>query len=178
MTLSDYAALGSLISGVAVLISLVFVAIQLRASIRNQQSLVNLGRTQLLNDWVTSCTPPERASIELRGNRGEKLSPEEFLIYVNFVWMSMIAHEMNFLQHRAGHLSDEQFEATLGTLKFQVLIPGHRAFWMSMGKDYFEKHFVAFVDDLIARYPAVENSQGLAHEAWQAEVARQVAGAR
>ena len=40
MTLSDLASLGSFISGFAVLISLIYVAVQIRQTERNQQTLL------------------------------------------------------------------------------------------------------------------------------------------
>ena len=43
MTLSDLAAIGSLVSGLAVLVSLVYVSIQIRQTERNQRALINQG---------------------------------------------------------------------------------------------------------------------------------------
>jgi hypothetical protein len=45
MSLTDLASIGSLVSGVAVLFSLLFVGIQIRQSNRNQRSLMQQGRS-------------------------------------------------------------------------------------------------------------------------------------
>ena len=44
MSLSDLAALGSFISGVAVVVTLVFLLVQMRQTNRNQKSLMQQGR--------------------------------------------------------------------------------------------------------------------------------------
>ncbi len=176
MTLSDLASIGSLVSGVAVLVSLALLVLQSRYMIRNQQSLVHLARTQLMRDNLDSISSAEMAEIALKGNRGDVLTPTEHLRYTNWTWSMIVAYENNFLQHRAGSLNDEQFEATLGSLKWNCLMPGFRAFWVQ-SRVVFEKNFALFMDRLMADYPAVRDPTALAFEIWKQQAAKEVEAA-
>jgi len=48
ISLSDLAAIGSFISGVAVVVSFVFLAVQLRQNARNQRAIMHIERTALV----------------------------------------------------------------------------------------------------------------------------------
>src|SRR5579862_4809924 len=50
MTLADLASIGSLISGVAVLISLIYLALQVRQAEKNQRALMNQGTAARVSD--------------------------------------------------------------------------------------------------------------------------------
>src|SRR5689334_6518225 len=52
MTLSDLAAVGSLVSGVAVLVSLVYLALQVRQSERNQRAVLNQGYITRVTEYL------------------------------------------------------------------------------------------------------------------------------
>ena len=56
MSLSDLASLGSFVSGVAVLISLIYLALQVRQTEKNQQSLMQQGQALGFARWC-SATP-------------------------------------------------------------------------------------------------------------------------
>lgn len=112
--------------------------------------------------------------IALKGNRGDLLTPSEHFRYTNAIWVTFVYYENNFLQHRAGALSDEQFEATLESLKWQCLLSGIRACWIQ-SRGLFEKHFALFMDELVAKYPAVRDPTRNANEVWTREVGKQVA---
>jgi hypothetical protein len=177
MTMPDLALLGSLVSAVAVLVSLVFLGLQARYMIRNQQSVVHLGRTQLMNDFYAVLASPEMTEIVLRGNRGDAgLTIGEHFRYGNVVWISLMLAQNDFLQHRAGLMSDEQFDANLGLLMWQRHMPGVRAWW-AQSRAGFEKHFVAYVDGLLAQVPADSDAGVASYQAWKEEAARQVASA-
>jgi hypothetical protein len=178
MSLSDLASLGSFVSGLAVLVSLAFLAFQARYMIRNQQSLVHLGRTQLMNDMFAPLLSPETTEIMLKGNRGDVgLTLSEHFRFANVVWMSVMLAQNDFLQRRAGLMTDEQLEANLGLLRFQCLMPGFRAWWVH-ARTMFEKHFMAFVDDLLAQVHAVNDPTNISYQVWKTEAAKELASAK
>jgi len=66
MSLSDLASIGSLVSGFAVITTLVFLLFQMRQTNRNQQSLMQQGRAAR---WVTillNRTTPEMTNLNSR----------------------------------------------------------------------------------------------------------------
>jgi len=58
MSLSDLAALGSFVSGVAVVVSFIFMALQMRQSNQNQKSLMQQGRSARTVDILMKMTEP------------------------------------------------------------------------------------------------------------------------
>lgn len=63
MTLSDLASIGSFVSGVAVVITLVMLLLQMRQTDRNQRAAMQLGRATRGTDVLTRLIDPEVARI-------------------------------------------------------------------------------------------------------------------
>jgi hypothetical protein len=173
MTLSDLASIGSLISGVAVLVSLVYLNLQTRQAAKNQQSLMQHGRSEQLGNWLQYISQPDMAQLMIDGNEGH-LDTTDFCRYNSAVWAMVIRYENNFVQHRSGMLDDVQYEATLGSLKFQCGLPGFRANWKLI-RPTMDAHFVTFVDELISATPVVSGTAERSHATWKAIVAQEAA---
>lgn len=176
MTLSDLASIGSLISSVAVLASLVFLTLQMRQTVKNQQSLMQNGRAQQLSHWLEYIAQPDVNRMIMDGNAGN-LDLEEWVRYNSTTWSMLVNYENNFLQHRAGMLDDEQYDATVGSLKFQCGLPGFRANWR-MIRPMFGERFVAFVNELMRTTPVTVEITEKSHAAWKALAAKDAATAR
>ena len=52
MSLSDLASIGSLVSGVAILVSLIYLAIQVRQAEKNQRAVLNQGYITRVADYL------------------------------------------------------------------------------------------------------------------------------
>ena len=176
LTLSDLAAVGTLISSVAVLVSLVFLSLQMRQTVRNQQSLMQNGRAQQLSHWLEYIARPEFNRMIIDGNAGN-LDLVEWVRYNSTTWAMLVNYENNFLQHRAGMLDDEQYDATIGSLKFQCGLPGFRANW-KLVRPMFGARFAAFVDELLRATPVTLEITEASHGAWKALAAKEAAAAR
>ena len=176
MILSDLAAIGTLISSAAVLVSLGFLTLQMRQTVKNQQSLMQNGRAQQLSHWLEYIAKPEVNRMIIDGNGGN-LDLEEWVRYNSTTWSMLVSYENNFVQHRAGMLDDEQFDATMGSLRFQCGLPGFRANW-KMIRPMFAERFVVFVDDLIHATPVTVQITEKSHAAWKALAAKEVAKAQ
>jgi hypothetical protein len=173
MTLSDFAAIGTMISSVAVLVSLVFLTLQMRQSVKNQQSLMQNGRAQQLSHWLEYIAKPEVNRMIIGGNAGD-LDLEEWVRYNSTTWSILVSYENNFIQHRAGMLDHEQYDATLGSLKFQCSLPGFRANWKIV-RPMFGSRFAAFLDELIRDTPVAVQITKKSHTAWRALAAKEIA---
>ena len=77
MSLADLTTLASLISSVAVLVSLLFLAVQVRQSNRNQRSLMQQGRTPRNVDLRFRLADPELSKLWSRVATGETLEDAE-----------------------------------------------------------------------------------------------------
>ena len=70
MTLSDLASIGSLLSSIAVLVSLVYLSLQLKQADRNQQAAIRLGRSTRFVEIGIACTEPSLADAIAKGMAG------------------------------------------------------------------------------------------------------------
>ena len=71
MSLSDLAAVGSFLSGIAVVFSFAFLALQMRQANLNQRSLMQQGRTGRTIDVLMRLTDPILSATAVRAFRGD-----------------------------------------------------------------------------------------------------------
>src|SRR5215471_4269187 len=71
MSLSDLASLGSFVSGVAILVSLIYVALQLRQSAKHQRALMHQGYAARVTESLHWFAEPANAELRARIIAGE-----------------------------------------------------------------------------------------------------------
>ena len=71
MSLSDLASIGSLLSGIAVVISLAYLAFQIRQNTRHQRASMQQGRAARTVDLLLRTAEPDMARAILRGRMGD-----------------------------------------------------------------------------------------------------------
>ena len=69
MSLSDLSALGSFVSGIAVLASLIYLILQVRQAERYQKASVQQGRAARLIAWSTDIAATEKMEAFKKGQR-------------------------------------------------------------------------------------------------------------
>jgi len=93
MSLSDLASLGSFVSGVAVLASLIYLALQTRQNVKHTRALLNLGSAERGMNLFLARATPDAARVWVAENDGaadpSKVQYEQFInmctaIYVNW----------------------------------------------------------------------------------------------
>ena len=148
MTLSDLASIGSLMSGVAVLVSLVYLASQVRQGTKATRSAIH---QNILTGWFGAANlVAEHAEVFAKGLSadGEKfaaLSDAEKLVFVT-VAMAMFRHYENvFLQNQEGYVRSEDWDAWNNHLLMYFGMPGVQ-YWWKMRRDSFSPAFVAFLE--------------------------------
>jgi hypothetical protein len=115
MSLADLASLGNFVSGVAVLISLVYLALQVRQAQVNQRTLIQQGRAARTVDAAFRLAEEQNARILLKGNAGEEdMSVAEYLRYAQLFRAVTLGVEDTFFQHEHGTLTGAAFESTVG----------------------------------------------------------------
>jgi hypothetical protein len=150
MTLSDLASLGSFVSGLAVVVTLIFLVLQMRQTNKNQKALMQQGRSDRLIQVSTLLADRYQSELWARATQGETgFTPGEIssLMRMNATWFW--TYEDSFLQHRAGLLDDAGWATDLNSLRGMVADPGSRTAWRLL-RGYAGGPYAEFVDRLMA----------------------------
>lgn len=169
MTLSALAALGSFISGLAVLLSLVFLYFQLRQvnrqvvqAERNQQAAIAQARTESQVSVLLAMSNSNVAEAFAKTMQGaEDLTSTEFAQFTTVHRALMVNGENAFLHNKAGLITDAAFEGALRSMQFLAAAPAFRAYWPVVRASC-GGAFVEFMDRTIAETPVTQPVDALA----------------
>lgn len=168
MTLATLVNIGSLISSIAVLISLVYLNRQLHQGALNQRSKMDRGRSQQVGEWLQYIAQPETAALVLRGHAGDPtLTPIECHRYLWSVYPLILHFEDSYYQHRDGMISEPQYASIIGHLKSRCPSPGFRAIWQHV-RERFPADFSEFVDEVMRNVPVATAEIADWTESWKA----------
>lgn len=151
MTLSDIASIATVVSSIAVLGSLLYLAHQTRQNTRHTRALIQQARNQQIIDFnLNGVTNPAVNELILRGGAGDPaLTSGQVVAYLSFVLAQLAHAEDGFYQHRDGLIDEERYSGSIAFLQ-NVLAPnpGFRAAW-AMCKGVCGPEFRAFADKKI-----------------------------
>ena len=140
MSFAHLASFAGLASSVAVLISLLFLGLQIRQSNRNQRSLMQQGRSARNVDLLSRLTDPKLSGTLFRLSTGETLADAEYLVVYGYTAAIFWSYEDCFLQFRSGMLDPKSWASDVATLQRLLSNPTYRAVWRvarnAMGDDY------------------------------------------
>ena len=176
MTLSDLAALGSFVSGLAVLVSLVFLYFQLRqlnAQVKqsevSQQALVKQARTTRVMEINARLTSDSFAEVSLRIDQNAAdltiLDVMRFAAHARTVFQN---GEDSFAQYRRGLLTEADLVSFSSAMRWGFRSPPLRVAW-KRHRAMFDGPYVAFVDKLVSEAEVLLPSAD-ALEQWKAAV--------
>src|SRR5581483_10151760 len=161
MSLSDLASLGSFVNGLAVLISLIYLALQVRQTKRNQQIAIRHTRASRIVDLQLALADPGVVGAWLHGSGNPReITQTELGQFINLCRALFFHFEDSFYQREEGLLNDEAFE---------TVVPGVRAAW-KIARPNFAGRFRDFMDGAVAA-SAVEPAVDLSLEGWKAAFA-------
>lgn len=130
MSLADLSTIVGLISGIAVVFSLVFLALQMRQTNKNQKALMQQGRSGRIIEALLKRTDPHLGGALSRAWRGETdLDPSEVHAVVAWILSIFWHFEDSFLQHQAGLLDDKSWEGDLAAFRTWLGLPVARVTW-------------------------------------------------
>jgi hypothetical protein len=141
MSLSDLASIGSFVSGAAVVVSFVFLALQIRQGNRNQRALMQQGRAERTVDILLRTAEPALHESMMRGASGDQtLEPAKVDIFVRIGIAAFVNWEDAFLQHRTGAIDPAGRSADEAAMRAILSAPAYRATWKTVryqfGGDY------------------------------------------
>jgi hypothetical protein len=153
MTLSDLASLGSFVSGVAVLISLIYLALQVRQAEKNQRATIRTERTSRFVAISIGATEPSLANALYKAlTSAQDIMPTQVLQVSRYAQGIFKSYEDSFDQHRDGLMTESDFRAFINTARGAVRQPGFRVLW-KRSRSAYGTEFVDFMDTLVAKTP-------------------------
>jgi hypothetical protein len=149
MTLSDLAALGSFVSGVAVIVTVGFLAVQIRQTNRNQRALMQQGRAAQQIDLLLRCADETLSVPRLKSLAGDLTMTDQEIDAAIYVWLAIWrSFEDGFLQHLRGTLDAESFQSDQAIIRFCFAYPSLRATWRLV-RDRYAPAFRDYADGLM-----------------------------
>ena len=163
MSLSDLAALGSLVSSLAVLASLVFLYLQLRQlnaqvlqAETNQRALLNQGVATRNIEGLRWVSEPHISELMSRVFAGEtQFSAAEIWQIQSFMRVRLTNIQDSFVQLRSGLIDRITFDSVLQAAKPFLAQRVFRAIWLSARVTH-APELRAYVDGLIAEVPLAQ----------------------
>jgi len=140
MNLGDFSSLANLASNLAVLVSLLFLGLQVRQGNRNQRSLMQQGRSVRNVELLARLGEPRLAKLMTRVAGNEELADAEYYQLYGYLASVFWSYEDCFFQFRAGMLDEQSWSSDVATLKRLFSSPVYRAVWKAargaLGEDY------------------------------------------
>ncbi len=130
MDIMELGAIGDLVGGIAVLVTLAYLAMQVRqntAQVRVQTGALEAGTTSQAVDLTIR--DEVMTDIFLRATAGEALDPREALRFDALMLMNMTNFENYYRQYRNGLMEEEQWEKWHRLLGWYFKSDGMRRWW-------------------------------------------------
>jgi len=150
MNLGDFSSVANLASNLAVLVSLLFLGLQVRQGNRNQRSLMQQGRSARNVELLARLGEPNLAKLMTRAAGNEELADAEYYQLYGYLASVLWSYEDCFFQFRAGMLDAQSWSSDVATLKRMFANPVYWAVWKAargaLGEDY-----RSFLDELVSQ---------------------------
>ena len=166
MSLSDLASIGSFVSGLAVLVSLIYLSLQVRQNTLAHRVTAHMGRYAFVQQQVQMLMDPAIAALTLKGFQDiENLSELEAYQIHNHLHAFIVGSEEMYWLHAQGSLDDHAFDTQMSVLLQILRSPAGRASW-ELGKSTMAPPFLKYVEPKLADLPIASPPPFL--EQWKA----------
>lgn len=157
MTLTQLADVGELVGGIAVVASLIYLALQIRQNTRTVRSATLHHNTDLWTSIFFRLAEPEFARAYVGGMSGQPdIRPFHFTQFFFICRAMFLAFENQYYQMRQGVLDAETYAGYERSIATQfVAFRGFRAWWQQ-SRSVFSPAFVEHIDLLIAKVPEAD----------------------
>jgi hypothetical protein len=132
MPLADIASIGSLVSGVAILVSLVYLAIQVRQAEKNQRAVLNQGYITRVADYLRWYAESPMNELRTRVIAGDTSFTAEELLRLQLAFrVTLLSAQDAYLQHKAGLVDEMTLDNSMRSVRYSWLNqPVYRALWL------------------------------------------------
>ena len=177
MSLSDFASIGSLFSGAAVLGSLIYLALQVRQADRNQQASIRHSRVTRAVDIQLARADPGLADAFRHGLQNpDEITQTELGQFLSLCRANFFHVEDAFYQHEERLLNEDAFATVLAGTRALAGYTGYRAAWKNARRAYAGR-FLDFMDGLVARARLEPPTHLPSVDEWRAAYAAETASA-
>jgi hypothetical protein len=151
LSLSDWAHLAEVITSVFVIISIIYVGIELRQNTQELQLVSYLGTQEsMINADLTVAANADLNLIVMKADTApDSVSEEEWARYKHYLFPRLGTWEFLFLSYRNETASVGQWLAFEPYFLHRICNPGYRHFWLE-NRPSFDPNFAVYVDDQIA----------------------------
>jgi hypothetical protein len=149
MDLNELGAIGELIGGVGVIVTFLYLAIQIR---QNTQQLKFTSSTALWEGLSTAYDPAyigNNMGIFRKRLAGEPLDPEENMTFLYIAFRTMSHFQQIYSSYQQGYIDKLVLDMNRGVLLSHLGAPGMRDYWRTWGAGIgFTQAFVAWVEEI------------------------------
>ena len=173
MTLSDLSSIVGVISGLAVLGSLVYLSLQVRQTERNQRALMNQGVINRISENLRWSTEPHMAELlaSVEAGKFQFTVGELFILRLRLRNILFNSQDV-YVQHNAGMLDQITLDNSLIGIRSLFVLPVYRALW-KLHRETHAPEWTAYIDKLIQETPLAKPTDAVAQfNATLAEVMR------
>ena len=150
MTIQDWGALGELVGGIAIIVSLIYVGLQIRQGTTAAQSATNQAFSAQYSEVMFKLTEPDFREIWWRGKDGLKqLKGSEQAAYIAFIGAIMRMYESFHLQRKAGTFDPQLFDSWMNQAIDLFGLQGARDYW-EIRRHQFTPEFVEYLEAELA----------------------------
>jgi hypothetical protein len=171
MNLEQLANVGEFIGGIAVIASLIYLAIQIRQNTQSVKSATLAANTTNWSSMLVNLADAGKSEAYLSGITGkEDIGAEHFLQFVQIARAMLVSWETQHYQFLNGALDSDIYRGYERACKDQMLVfPGFQMVW-EITREGFSPAFSELVDKLISEID--EGDSFLMIQKWQ-QLARQ-----
>ena len=161
MTLSDLAALGSFVSGLAVLVSLVFLYFQLRQvneqvkqAEKNQRAVLNQGYITRVTEYLRWYAESPINELRARVIAGDTSFTAEELLRLQMAFrVTLLSAQDAYLQHKAGLVDTMTLDNSMRSVRTTwIEQPVYRALWLQQAPTI-APEFAAVIETMLRETP-------------------------
>jgi hypothetical protein len=154
MDWSMLGALGELMGGIAVVVSLVYVGLQVRQNSNSVRAASHIAIKQLSSEITTQLLAPDMARIYIEGLKdSSSLTPEDRVRFHSLMLSLFGTYEAAYFQSFYGTIPTELQDPASRQAQFHLRQPGVKQWWERGGRNRFSEKFVRELERATARSP-------------------------
>ena len=154
MTMLEWGALGELIGGFAIIVSLIYVGLQVKGSARATRSAAANDASVAMQIWYLEMGSNRQASdMWFKAmTSAEPLSTNDEFQFMMMMHAVLLGMQNSFLLSQEGTLDAEFGEAITTAVVAVKDLPGMERFWRQR-RNFLHSGFASHIDDLLAQDP-------------------------
>lgn len=153
-TLQEWANLAEIIGNGAIILSLVFVGLQISDSTKEMRAGAAYDSTVALQTWYNEIGTNEQAAKTFRKGMSDpaSLTKDEAMQFIMCIQSVMLAYQNVYISSVEGTLDAALYKAMISTLEAAVPAPGFAWYWRQRA-GYMTEEFRQFVEQVMVEQP-------------------------